>query len=101
ANEDLCRELHEYRSKCSVAVQSEKDAYDGSMCNTKTDGLKRSLPFTASDYPMSEATGDSREIEEVEKEWEHTLLQNSMDRELHELNKRLEQKEVGLMHILR
>ncbi|WJX09492.1 Kinesin-like protein KIN-4A, variant 2 [Trifolium repens] len=94
ANEDLCRELHEYRSRSSVTVQSEKDAYDGSMCNTKTDGLKRSLPFTASDYPMSEATaGDSREIEEVEKEWEHTLLQNSMDRELHELNKRLEQKE--------
>ena len=38
--------------------------------------------------------GESREIEEVTKEWEHTLLQNSMDRELHELNKRLEQKEV-------
>ncbi|CAJ2675396.1 unnamed protein product [Trifolium pratense] len=93
ANEDLCRELHEYRSRGSVAVQSDKDAYDGSLCNTKTDGLKRSLPFTASDYPMTEATGDSREIEEVEKEWEHTLLQNSMDRELHELNKRLEQKE--------
>ena len=39
--------------------------------------------------------GDSREIdEEVAKEWEHTLLQNTMDKELHELNKRLEQKEV-------
>ncbi|AES59395.1 putative plus-end-directed kinesin ATPase [Medicago truncatula] len=93
ANEDLCRELHEYRSRCSGAVQSEKDAYDGSMYNVKTDGLKRGLPFTAPDYPTSEATGDSREIEEVAKEWEHTLLQNSMDRELHELNKRLEQKE--------
>lgn len=42
--------------------------------------------------------GDSREIEEVEKEWEHTLLQNSMDRELNELNKRLEQKEVVALH---
>ncbi|KAL8103861.1 hypothetical protein AgCh_028160 [Apium graveolens] len=31
--------------------------------------------------------------EEVAKEWEHTLLQDSMDKELHELNKRLEQKE--------
>lgn len=40
--------------------------------------------------------GESREIdEEVAKEWEHTLLQNSMDKELHELNKRLEQKEVN------
>ncbi|XP_027329284.1 kinesin-like protein KIN-4A isoform X2 [Abrus precatorius] len=93
ANEDLCRELHEYRSRCSIVEQCEKDAYDGSPCNVKTEGLKRGLPITASDYPMSETTGDSREIEEVEKEWEHTLLQNSMDRELHELNKRLEQKE--------
>jgi len=27
------------------------------MYNVKTDGLKRGLPFTAPDYPMSEATG--------------------------------------------
>ncbi|XP_061343138.1 kinesin-like protein KIN-4A isoform X2 [Gastrolobium bilobum] len=94
SNEDLCRELHEYRSRCSIVQQCEKDAYDGSTCGVKTDGLKRSLPVIAADYPMSEtAGGDSREIEEVAKEWEHTLLQNSMDRELHELNKRLEQKE--------
>ncbi|KAI5426310.1 Kinesin-like protein KIN-4A [Lathyrus oleraceus] len=72
---------------------SEKDAYDGSMCNVKTDGLKRGLPITNPDYPVSETTGASREIEEVAKEWEHTLLQNIMDRELHELNKCLEQKE--------
>ncbi|GAU42173.1 hypothetical protein TSUD_305180 [Trifolium subterraneum] len=71
ANEDLCRELHEHRSRCSVVEQSEKDAY----CK------------------LLVLAGDSREIEEVEKEWEHKLLQNSMDRELHELNKRLEQKE--------
>lgn len=39
--------------------------------------------------------GDSTGIdEEAAKEWEHTLLQDSMDKELHELNKRLEQKEV-------
>ncbi|XP_057720743.1 kinesin-like protein KIN-4A isoform X1 [Arachis stenosperma] len=95
ANEDLCRELHEYRTRSPVSVidHCEKDAYDDSTCNVKTDGLKRALPITAPDYPMSETTGDSREIEEVAKEWEHTLLQNSMDRELHELNKRLEQKE--------
>ncbi|XP_058786184.1 kinesin-like protein KIN-4A isoform X1 [Vicia villosa] len=93
ANEDLCRELHEHRSRCSVLEQSEKDGYDGGTCIVKTDGLKRTLPITATDYPMNETAGDSREIEEVEKEWEHKLLQNSMDRELHELNKRLEQKE--------
>ncbi|KAL2574780.1 hypothetical protein AAZV13_17G208300 [Glycine max] len=92
-NEDLRCELHEYRSRCSTVEQCEKDVYENSSCNVKTDGLKRGLPITTSDYPMSETTGDSREIEEVEKEWEHTLLQNSMDRELHELNKRLEQKE--------
>ncbi|XP_047154462.1 kinesin-like protein KIN-4A isoform X1 [Vigna umbellata] len=100
ANEDLRCELHEYRSRCSVVEQFEKDAYDNSTCNAKADGLKRGLPIKNIDYPMSETTdpgcnlaGDSREIEEVAKEWEHTLLQNSMDRELHELNKRLEQKE--------
>ncbi|XP_019415053.1 PREDICTED: kinesin-like protein KIN-4A isoform X1 [Lupinus angustifolius] len=93
-NENLCRELHEYRSRCSVVEQCDKDVYDGSTCITKTDGLKRSLPITRPDYPMNEtAAGDSREIEEVAKEWEHTFLQNSMDRELHELNKRLELKE--------
>ncbi|OIV97649.1 hypothetical protein TanjilG_12406 [Lupinus angustifolius] len=92
-NENLCRELHEYRSRCSVVEQCDKDVYDGSTCITKTDGLKRSLPITRPDYPMNETAGDSREIEEVAKEWEHTFLQNSMDRELHELNKRLELKE--------
>ncbi|OIW09457.1 hypothetical protein TanjilG_22731 [Lupinus angustifolius] len=93
ANEDLCHELHEYRSRCSVVEQCEKDSYNGSTYKAKTDGLKRGLPITSSDYPMSDTTGDSMEIEEVTKEWEHTLLQNSMDRELHELNKQLEQKE--------
>ena len=45
---------------------------------------------------MVEATtGDSREVDEEAKEWEHKLLQNSMDKELHELNRRLEEKEVS------
>lgn len=39
--------------------------------------------------------GDSREVDEEAKEWEHKLLQNSMDKELHELNRRLEEKEVS------
>ena len=44
-------------------------------------------------------TDDAREIdEEVAKELEHTLLKNSMDKELHELNKRLEEKEV-MIHV--
>lgn len=45
---------------------------------------------------MAIYAGDSSDIDEEEaKEWEHTLLQDSMDKELHELNKRLEQKEVN------
>ncbi|KAG4140446.1 hypothetical protein ERO13_D06G019027v2 [Gossypium hirsutum] len=37
---------------------------------------------------------DSRNFdEEAAKEWEHKLLQNTMDKESHELNRRLEEKE--------
>ncbi|XP_057986870.1 kinesin-like protein KIN-4A isoform X2 [Hevea brasiliensis] len=96
ANEDLCRELHEYRSRCTAVDQRETDAQDGSTCYVKSDGLKRSLhSIESTDYQMGETLpGDSREIdEEVAKEWEHTLLQNTMDKELHELNRRLEEKE--------
>lgn len=43
---------------------------------------------------MSINIGDFSVIEEeTTKELEHTLLQDSMDKVLHELNKRLEQKE--------
>ncbi|XVF36321.1 hypothetical protein REPUB_Repub19eG0048200 [Reevesia pubescens] len=96
ANEDLCRELHEYRSRCTIIEQRETDAQDGSPCSVKSDGLKRNLhSIESSDYQMGETMiGDSREIdEEAAKEWEHTLLQNTMDKELHELNRRLEEKE--------
>uniref|UniRef100_A0A6N2N993 Kinesin-like protein n=1 Tax=Salix viminalis TaxID=40686 RepID=A0A6N2N993_SALVM len=97
ANEDLCRELHEYRGRCTAVEQRETDAQDGSICSVKTDGLKRSLHSIESpDYEMGETipAGDSREIdEEVAKEWEHTILQNTMDKELHELNRRFEEKE--------
>jgi kinesin family protein 4/21/27 len=33
---------------------------------------------------------DSREADEVKKELQHTLLLNTMDKEMHELNKQLE-----------
>lgn len=59
----------------------------------KTDSLKRDLPITNFDYPISETIDGLREIKEVAKEWELTPLQNSMDKKIHELNKRLEQKE--------
>ncbi|PIA56567.1 hypothetical protein AQUCO_00700723v1 [Aquilegia coerulea] len=96
-NANLCMELHEYRSRCSAVDQCETDSQEDGNCFMKSDGLKRGLErMDSSDYPMNEIiTGDnSKEIdEEVAKEWEHTLLQNNMDRELNELNKRLEQKE--------
>ncbi|PON94237.1 Kinesin-like protein [Trema orientale] len=96
ANEDLCRELHEYRSKCPVIEHRERDAQDGTTCLVRSESLKRGLQsIDSADYQMAETiSSDTREIDdEVAKEWEHTLLQNSMDKELHELNKRLEEKE--------
>ncbi|XP_043708204.1 kinesin-like protein KIN-4A isoform X2 [Telopea speciosissima] len=97
ANEDLSRELHEYRSRCGIVEQCEADAQDAETFSLKCEGLKRGLQnMESSDYQMGEViSGDnSKEIdEEVAKEWEHTLLQNTMDKELNELNKRLEQKE--------
>ncbi|KAL1817747.1 kinesin-like protein KIN-4A [Daucus carota subsp. sativus] len=93
-NENLCRELHGYRSRSSDMEPCRTSAKVGEIVSTKTDGLKRGLQSVDSpDCQMSES-GDSSDIdEEAAKEWEHTLLQDSMDKELHELNKRLEQKE--------
>ncbi|XP_042507503.1 kinesin-like protein KIN-4A isoform X2 [Macadamia integrifolia] len=98
ANEDLSRELHEYRSRCGIVEQSEANAQDAETFSLRCEGLKRDVQnMDSSDYQMGEviiAGDNSKEIdEEVAKEWEHTLLQNTMDKELNELNKRLEQKE--------
>ncbi|RDY04150.1 Kinesin-like protein KIN-4A, partial [Mucuna pruriens] len=41
------------------------------------DAITRRLPITNVEYPMSEIAGDSREAEEVEKEWKHIFLQNT------------------------
>ncbi|XP_033513292.1 kinesin-like protein KIN-4A isoform X2 [Nicotiana tomentosiformis] len=47
----------------------------------------------SSGYPVKE-NGDPGDMEEeAAKEWEHTLLQDSLDKELNELNRRLKQKE--------
>ncbi|KAJ7952827.1 Kinesin-like protein [Quillaja saponaria] len=95
-NEKLYRELHEYRSRRASGERCDMEAQDEHLCLVKADrfeeGFQRTEP---SDYPMAESISseNSREIEEVAKEWEHALLQNTMDKELSELNKRLEQKE--------
>ncbi|KAJ0818832.1 putative plus-end-directed kinesin ATPase [Helianthus annuus] len=91
-NQDLCRELHAYRSRGIAIHHSEMNdnQVDDSFC-MENEVLRKSVD--SSDYQMSE-NGDSAVIDEAAaKEWEHTLLQDSMDKELHELNKRLEQKE--------
>ncbi|XP_021301204.1 kinesin-like protein KIN-4A isoform X1 [Herrania umbratica] len=95
-NEDLCRELHEYRSRRAVVECCESDAQEGHSCLMKSDGHKRGFQsMDSSDYQMDEAVSDEspEEINEVAKELEHALRRNTMDRELIELNKRLEQKE--------
>ncbi|KAK2970657.1 hypothetical protein RJ640_012245 [Escallonia rubra] len=99
-NEELCRELHGYRSRCAATEHREIDSKVGDTLSAKSEGLKRGLQsMDSSDYQMSE-NGDSVDIdEEAAKEWEHTLLQDSMDKELNELNKRLEQKESEMKHI--
>ncbi|KAJ1421145.1 P-loop containing nucleoside triphosphate hydrolase [Sesbania bispinosa] len=95
-NEELCRKLHEYRSRCAFVKRCEIDEPDEHIYLIKTDGLERRFQSSdSSDHPMAGSISgeDSRETDEAAKELEHALLQNTMDKEMHELNKRLEQKE--------
>ncbi|XP_031118224.1 kinesin-like protein KIN-4A isoform X2 [Ipomoea triloba] len=97
-NEELSRELHEYRSKCAAPQPCGIDTKVRGTFPVKSEGLKRGLQsMESSDYPMTEnetLAGDLGDMdEEAAKEWEHTLLQDSMGKELNELNRRLEQKE--------
>nr|GMD49677.1 kinesin-like protein KIN-4A isoform X1 [Ipomoea batatas] len=93
-NEELSRELHEYRSKCAGTEPCGVDAKVSGAFSAKSEGLKRGLQsIESSDYPMSE-NGDPGEMDdEAAKEWEYALLQDSMGKELNELNRRLEEKE--------
>lgn len=94
-NEDLCRELYDLRNHshtdpCELELQKTGTGY------TKGEGLKRSLQSTEPfDVPMTDSVrGNPKDIEdEVAKEWEHTMLQDSLGKELNELNRQLEQKE--------
>ncbi|KAI9089302.1 hypothetical protein K1719_029581 [Acacia pycnantha] len=88
-NKDLCRELHEYRSRCAT------DTRDGDICPV-IDGLENGLQsLDSSNHQMAESISGENSIEsdEATKELEHALLQNTMDKEMKELNNRLEQKE--------
>ncbi|PKU62954.1 kinesin-like protein KIN-4A [Dendrobium catenatum] len=95
-NEDLGRELDEYRSRFSLPENFTAESQKYRTDLGKMEGLKRSLSTESFDYQMAESLrGDNyKEVdEEAAKEWEHTMLQDTMGRELNELNKRLEQKE--------
>ncbi|KAJ8453262.1 hypothetical protein Cgig2_008146 [Carnegiea gigantea] len=94
-NEDLRRELNKYRNGCDIVDQVETFGQGGEMCSMKSEGHKRRQSMDSSDMSMGEVImGDTREMdEEAAKEWEHKVLQNTMDKELYELNRRLQQKE--------
>ncbi|KAG6470784.1 hypothetical protein ZIOFF_071864 [Zingiber officinale] len=96
-NEDLCMEIYEYRSRFSQDHHFDTDSEETGNCFLKGEDPKRSLHNAEGyDYHMAGALrGDSKEIDEVAKEWEHTMLQDSMGKELNELNRQLEQKEIG------
>ncbi|KAL0392076.1 UNVERIFIED_CONTAM: Kinesin-like protein KIN-4A [Sesamum radiatum] len=93
-NEDLSRELNEFRNRGGAMEQYPAEIKARGNGAVKSEGLKRGLQsMESSDYQMSDSS-DSGEIDEdTAKELEHTYLQNSMDKELNELNRQLEQKE--------
>ncbi|XP_057532737.1 kinesin-like protein KIN-4A isoform X2 [Amaranthus tricolor] len=94
-NEDLRRELSKYRNGYSAGDQVDNLGQSGELGLVKNEGHKRRQSMDSSDYAMGEIVmGDSKDMdEEVAKEWEHKVLQNTMDKELNELNRRLQQKE--------
>ncbi|URE33284.1 KISc [Musa troglodytarum] len=105
-NEDLCRKLCEYHSQ-QASEHFERDFQKGRTCFVRAEGLKRSLQSTESlHFQMAKNLGgnsfhtlrddsdSSKEFdEEIAKEWEYEMLQDSMGKELNELNRQLEQKE--------
>uniref|UniRef100_A0A1D1ZCR1 Chromosome-associated kinesin KIF4 n=2 Tax=Anthurium amnicola TaxID=1678845 RepID=A0A1D1ZCR1_9ARAE len=100
-NEDLSRELHMHRSSCVHVENSIRNSQEDETRFMKVEGQKRNIQNGDSfDYHMGQITrgGDNaNEIaDEVAKEWEHTLLQDTMGKELNELNRRLEQKELEM-----
>ncbi|KAL0314906.1 UNVERIFIED_CONTAM: Kinesin-like protein KIN-4A [Sesamum angustifolium] len=93
-NEELCRELNEFRKRGGAIEPHEVTSKVGGIGATKSEGLKRGLQSMEScDYQMSESSDSGDIDEDTAKELEHTYLQNSMDKELNELNRQLEKKE--------
>ncbi|KAK6160661.1 hypothetical protein DH2020_004042 [Rehmannia glutinosa] len=93
-NEELCREVNEFRNRGGAIEHYEANTKVGESVTMKSEGLKRGLQSMEScDYQMSESSDSGDIDEDTAKELEHTYLQNSMDKELNELNRQLEKKE--------
>lgn len=101
---DLETEIQNLQSIDSRTVESTTSSHFTSFFGIENSGLVSSSRHYMDDLqPMeigriASITGkESREAdEEIAKEWEHNLLQQTMDKELHELNKQLEQKELEM-----
>ncbi|XP_051150955.1 kinesin-like protein KIN-4A isoform X2 [Andrographis paniculata] len=93
-NEELSRELNECHNRGGVAKQDEVEAKANGNGVVKSEGLKRALQsMESSDYQMSDCSEAGDIDEDTAKELEHNYLQSTMDKELNELNRQLEQKE--------
>ncbi|KAK4434404.1 Kinesin-like protein KIN-4A [Sesamum alatum] len=93
-NEDLSRELNEFRNRGAAMEQYPAETKACGNGAVKSEGLKRGLQsMESSDYQMSDSSDSGDIDEDTAKELEHTYLQNSLDKELNELNRQLEQKE--------
>lgn len=57
------------------------------------------MPFISTIYIFLNHTADT-ELEDNEKELEHSSLQEKLDMELKELDKKLEQKEVNILVVI-
>lgn len=101
---DLETEIQNLQSIDSRTVESTTSSPFTSFFGIENSGLVSSNRHYMDDLqPMeigkivSIAGKESREAdEEVAKEWEHNLKQQTMDKELHELDKQLEQKELEM-----
>ncbi|KZV54561.1 hypothetical protein F511_01359 [Dorcoceras hygrometricum] len=93
-NEELNQEVNELRRKGGSIEQYDTVAKVRGNGFMKSEGLKRGLQsMESSDYQMSEGSDSGDLDEDTAKELEHTYLQNTMDKELNELIRQLEQKE--------
>ncbi|XP_011074401.1 kinesin-like protein KIN-4A [Sesamum indicum] len=93
-NKDLSQELNEFRNRGGAMEQYPAEIKARGNGAIKSEGLKRGLQsMESSDYQMSDSSDSGDIDEDTAKELEHTYLQNSMDKELNELNRQLEQKE--------